>query len=251
MIIVDDGSTDDTELALQPFLEDQRIHYLKKANTGQADSLNVGARSATGEFITFLDSDDEAYPDWLATVANNIQADTGMLCAGAIRRFADGTCVKEGMKNYRVFGHVVPLKFTCGSLFLRREVFLAVGGYDASLQANIQTDLGYRVLSYFRNEYYKIVIIDAFLVQINIHEGERIRTNWKRIREGGIQFINKHYAFIYENDKKEISNIYAAVAFSCYKLQRKPESVSYLLKAIRHNPLRFVNYVRVIKYALL
>ena len=43
LIIVDDGSTDKTEAVVKNlFLHDPRITYIKKANTGQADSLNVG-----------------------------------------------------------------------------------------------------------------------------------------------------------------------------------------------------------------
>lgn len=42
LIIVDDGSTDDTEKTMVPFLTDSRIRYFKKQNSGQADCLNYG-----------------------------------------------------------------------------------------------------------------------------------------------------------------------------------------------------------------
>ena len=251
LIIVDDGSTDNTEQAIQPYLVDNRIKYFKKPNSGQADSLNKGSLQATGDYITFLDSDDEAYPGWLQTVHDHIQQDTGILCAGAVRKFPDGSMVQEGMNEFHFFGETFHLKFTCGSLFIKRSVFEDIGGYDASLRSNIQTDLGYRLLAYLKNTALKAVVINEYLVQINIHEGERIRTNWKRIREGGIQFINKHYSFMYENDRKEIANVYSTIAFSSYKLRKRSESLRYMMKAIRHNPVRWVNYMRVVKYAFL
>jgi glycosyltransferase involved in cell wall biosynthesis len=251
LIIVDDGSTDGTGQAIQPFLTDKRIRYMKKHNSGQADSLNYGVMQAKGDFITFLDSDDEAYPNWLEVVSGNIKADTGILCSGAIRKFANGAMHQEGMSRFRFFGKTYHLKFTCGSLFIRREIFNAINGYDASLSANIQTDLGYRLLTYLRQSSFLPVVVEEYLVQINIHEGERIRTNWKKRREGGIQFIKKHYDFIYDNDRKEIANIYSSIAFSSYKLRRRVESVLFLIKAIRHDPLRWINYMRVFKYGLL
>jgi glycosyltransferase involved in cell wall biosynthesis len=251
LIIVDDGSTDGTEQAVKPFLADNRIRYIKKENTGQADSLNRGAQLATGDYITFLDSDDEAYPSWLQMVTEHIKEDTGIACAGAVRKFSDGSMIREGMKTFRFFGETFHLKFTCGSLFIKRSVFLAIGGYDATLKSTIQTDLGYRLLMYLKNTKLQAVGINEHLVQINIHEGERIRTNWKKRREGGIQFIEKHYRFIYENDRKEIANIYSTIAFSSYKLRNRSESVQYLIKAIRHNPLGWINYMRVFKYAFL
>src|SRR5215217_5202065 len=88
LIVIDDGSTDDTEQVMQTYLTDSRIKYVKKENTGQAHSLNVGSTYVTREFMTFLDSDDEAYPNWLETVYNNIKEDTGIACSGAIRRLA-------------------------------------------------------------------------------------------------------------------------------------------------------------------
>ncbi|MDF2189660.1 glycosyltransferase family A protein [Paraflavitalea sp. CAU 1676] len=249
LIIVDDGSTDNTEAALKPYLADTRIRYIKKHNSGQADSLNTGAAQARGEFITFLDSDDEAYPDWLKTVHEHVKEDSGIICVGAMRKYPDGSMVREGMNQFRFFGKTIYLKFTCGSLFIRRDIFTSIRGYDATLKSNIQTDLGYRLLVYLRNSRLNAVVVNAYLVQINVHEGDRIRTNWKRRREGGIQFIEKHYGFIYENDPKEIANIYGTIAYSSYKLRHRGESVKYLFKAIRHNPVRWVNYMRVVKYA--
>lgn len=250
LIIVDDGSTDDTEQVIKTYLSDSRIRYVKKTNSGQAPSLNVGASYAKGDYITFLDSDDEAYPNWLEVVAANLKDNTGILCVGAMRKFPDGTILTEGMNVFRLFGKIWKLKFTCGSLFIKRTVFEAIGGYDADLKANIQTDLGYRLLSYIRTTNLDAVVLNDYLVQINAHDGDRIRNNWKKRRDGSIQFINKHYRFIYENDRKEISNIYSSIAFSSYKLKERSESVRYLIKAIKHNPLHFINYIRILKYGL-
>jgi hypothetical protein len=157
---------------------------------------------------------------------------------------------REGLSDYRLFGGTMKLKFTCGSLFIRREVFTAVGGYDAQLRSNIQTDLGYRLVSWLRSSPFRIVTIDEYLVQINVHEGPRIRTNWRKMMEGGIQFLQKHYQFIRENNPKDISNICSTIAFSSYKLHKRRRSVYYLLRAIRHNPLRWRNYMRLLKYGL-
>lgn len=251
LIIVDDGSTDNTEEVLKPYLSDPRISYVRKENSGQAGSLNVGIARAKGEFITFLDSDDHAYEHWLDTVQKNIRPDTGAVCVAAIRKLADGTMVNEPMNEFKLFGETLRLKFTCGSLFTRNEQLKAIGGYDAALRSNIQTDLGYRLITHLRERKLQVVVLDDHLVQINIHPGERIRTNWRRMRDGGVQFLNKHYQFIYQNNKKEIADICATIAFSNYKLSERAQSVKYLLKAIRHNPRRAINYLRIIKYSFL
>jgi glycosyltransferase involved in cell wall biosynthesis len=58
-IIVDDGSTDDTESILLPYLKaDRRLLYFKQHNKGVSAARNLGLKYATGSFIQFLDADD-------------------------------------------------------------------------------------------------------------------------------------------------------------------------------------------------
>ena len=252
MIIIDDGSTDNTEqIVKELFLKDERIKYFKKPNTGQADSLNVGASKASGEFLTFLDSDDEAYPNWLEVVNKNIKADTSVLCIAAMRKMMNGKMVKEHMCRWKFFGEMVRYKFTCGSLFLKKHILFDIGGYDPKMRCNIQTDLGYRLLAYLKTTNQKIVAVDEYLVQINLHDGPRIRTNWEKRRDGTKQFLSKHYDFIAENMPGDIISSYAIIAFSNYKLRKRKESLQYLLKVIKLNPMVPGNYFRVIKYAFL
>jgi glycosyltransferase involved in cell wall biosynthesis len=60
VIVIDDGSTDDTETVIQPFLD--RILYLQTENGGPAHARNIGMRAATGRYLAFLDSDDLYLP---------------------------------------------------------------------------------------------------------------------------------------------------------------------------------------------
>lgn len=64
LIIVDDGSTDDTESVVRNF-QDKRLSYYKKENGERAAARNFGNSKATGDYITFFDSDDILYPNHL------------------------------------------------------------------------------------------------------------------------------------------------------------------------------------------
>ena len=92
----------------------------------------------------------------------------------------NGTMVKEHMCRWKFFGETVRYKFTCGSLFLKKHILFDIGGYDPEMRCNIQTDLGYRLLAYLKKTNQKIVAVDEYLVQINLHDGPRIRTNWEK-----------------------------------------------------------------------
>ncbi len=66
MLIVDDGSTDNTEEIVKPFLDDERIKFYKNPNhDGAAEARNYALRMAKGKWIAFLDSDDVWYPQKL------------------------------------------------------------------------------------------------------------------------------------------------------------------------------------------
>lgn len=67
-IIVDDGSTDDTNSQVLPYLKAYpQIKFIRKIHSGEVLSKNEGIGSSTGKFVSFLDSDDEYNPTHLET----------------------------------------------------------------------------------------------------------------------------------------------------------------------------------------
>jgi glycosyltransferase involved in cell wall biosynthesis len=67
LIVVDDGSLDNTQSTVAAIL-DNRVHYLYKENGERGAARNYGARHARGQYINFFDSDDEMYPNHLRIV---------------------------------------------------------------------------------------------------------------------------------------------------------------------------------------
>lgn len=58
ILVIDDGSTDNTEETLKKFLDNNKIIYIKKENGGPASARNMGIELSKGEYVAFLDSDD-------------------------------------------------------------------------------------------------------------------------------------------------------------------------------------------------
>jgi glycosyltransferase involved in cell wall biosynthesis len=67
LIVVDDGSTDETESALAA-IADPRLHTLRIDHAGASAARNVGLQRATGELIAYLDDDNAMHPGWLKSV---------------------------------------------------------------------------------------------------------------------------------------------------------------------------------------
>jgi len=71
IIIVDDGSTDDSLAVARRWAErDARVRIIASENGGQLSAFNAGFTAATGDILTFLDADDEYLPGWLARLAD-------------------------------------------------------------------------------------------------------------------------------------------------------------------------------------
>lgn len=76
LIIVDDGSTDDTRLVSDYFVRlDRRISYLYKNNGGQGSARNLGIKVAKGDYVLLLDSDDYLLPNMLEELSNYLNRD--------------------------------------------------------------------------------------------------------------------------------------------------------------------------------
>ena len=72
IIIVDDGSNDNTEDIVNA-ISDDRVHYYKKNNEERGAARNFGLKLAKGNYINFFDSDDLAYPNHLAIAIKTIE----------------------------------------------------------------------------------------------------------------------------------------------------------------------------------
>ena len=73
LLIVDDGSTDNTQEIVHPYLADDRVRYFKIKNSERGAARNFGVKKSKGDYITFLDSDDIFLPWHLISAAKKIE----------------------------------------------------------------------------------------------------------------------------------------------------------------------------------
>lgn len=78
IIVVDDGSTDDTNIMIAEYID--KIRYIKKDNSGVSDARNVGIREATGDYLCFVDADDYISPQLSTYIAEAIKAMPDIVC---------------------------------------------------------------------------------------------------------------------------------------------------------------------------
>jgi glycosyltransferase involved in cell wall biosynthesis len=127
-VIIDDGSTDSTPLVIQALARDPRVVTKRTEKSGIGTALNTGLDLATGDFIAFLDADDEYTPHHISSHLKMMEAhpETDILWGG-LEVIADS---EDDMLVPNVeagFGFISIHECVAqGTLFVRRHVFDAV-----------------------------------------------------------------------------------------------------------------------------
>lgn len=146
LIIVDDGSTDLTREVVSPYLRDGRIVYVRQDHRGHSSARNRALAIARGSIITYLDSDNVALPDFLATVAGAFVDDlTTDFVYGALLTRHHGDV--SGAIFWEPFDRDTLLRqnfIDLNAVAHRRVLYERYGGFDESLERLTDWDLALR-----------------------------------------------------------------------------------------------------------
>jgi len=148
LIVVDDGSTDETARSVASY--GGRVRYLYQENRGPAAARNTGVRAAEGEFIAFLDSDDRFAPEKLAVQQAAMAARPEYLISHTDEIwYRRGELLHQKKKHFRphgfIFGECLKLCVVgMSTVMLRREFFEKVGYFDEELPCCEDYDLWLR-----------------------------------------------------------------------------------------------------------
>ncbi len=158
IIIVDDGSKDNTEEIIQPLLKNRNIRYFKQLNAGVSVARNKGALKAKGEYLIFLDSDDELNVDALKNYDELINSTT------KVGFFSSGLIAPNWKKLPRLDPNISSSKYLNipGSFGIKKNVFDEIGGYDLNLKHSENWEMTARALNYCEERHYAISHQDEY-----------------------------------------------------------------------------------------
>lgn len=245
VIVVDDGSTDCTANILRSFKEKfgSRIYYIYQENAGVNAARNRGISCSNGDYIAFLDADDEWISDKIEKQLNAIQADVkvGMVGCGYKWINDEGIILAHEVgpvppSQDMLIQHLLLRSFNFGgssSVLIRKQCFLTIGFFDEILHGSEDRDMWLRIVK----QYTAVNIPDVCTI-IHYHD-DNSHTNYTKMLRSHFQFIRKHY--VQESMKKRlraISYAYLDAAREAANKNHRVYLLFYSMAAILFYPLK-------------
>lgn len=248
LIIVDDNNPDtdyrkQTEMCMKQFENIKCIRYIKhEYNKNGSAARNTGIAAATGDYIAFLDSDDEYMPERLKLCVKALEECKGSKYAGVYtgckitrngKLVRNRTDIKSG--NFIVQTLAAGFPLSSGSnLFMKADVVRELGGFDTAFRRHQDYEF---LVRYFR-KYSLIAIPEVLLIKNELGTN---RQNVDSFYNTKRQYISKYFADIQKLSKSEKKYIYAehylslqSTAFSEHKIQK---FMHFTLKSIIKRPI--------------
>ena len=144
LIIVDDGSTDQTNKIVNKYLKDERVHYLnQETNQGVSVARNIGLQESKGRYIAYLDSDNTYNPNFISFAIEFLEKNKNFdLVYGSLLTELHGEenkpiFFKEFSREMLLKGNYIDLN----TVIHRRKLYELLGGFDETLTRMTDWDL--------------------------------------------------------------------------------------------------------------
>ncbi len=256
ILVIDDGSTDNTAAVIQS-ISDKRVNYYKKENAERGAARNYGAQLAKGDYINFFDSDDVAYPNHLATANKLIDSNPDVFHLGYDIKNVDGTITRIPTKitdiNKQIIGGNL---LSCNGVFIKSTIAKSYPfSEERILSASEDYLLWLQLAAVFKFEYNNTVTSTI----INHEQRSVIAINKESLIARQELFLNKaladkniksSYAKYFPKLKAEV---YSYIALHLALSDEKQTAISYFKNAIKSD-VSFVlrrRFLAIIKHLLL
>ena len=254
LIIIDDCSQDNTDQIVKS-ADDGRIKHLKHTrNKGSAAAKNMGLKHASGQYIAFLDDDDEwlpgklqkqveiieRLPDRVGIVYSNIQKIlNNEKIPITTPRFMpeDGIAHKEILEGTKCNIHIQ-------TALIKKECFEKAGKFDEALPRAVDYDLFIRL-----SKHYLFYHIDECSAVRYAGPGN-ISSNKEFKVTSRILMLQKYYEDIKALGARALSDKLYNIGIAAYRCRNNPLAREYLVKSIKAFPFRMNAYFTLLRVLL-
>lgn len=237
VIVVDDGSTDDTRQRLAAY--GSRIRYIWQSNSGLSAARNTGIREARGDWVAFLDADDIWHHDKTARqlAAAHTLGQPALIGSRGVDALPDELPVEPSVRSLGVSDFLLSLPVGPSGTIVRREAFESAGLFDESLRSVEDRDMWLRLAARF-----PAVEVDCPCWWYRTHAGQmhrhaaRMAANYRAVLEG---FFEHHTQFA-PLRAMSLSYMEADLAWSYYLEGDRGAALAGLLRSLWLHPAAYL-----------
>lgn len=229
-IVMDDGSTDNSELVVKNFIESEpRVKYFYQKNAGVCVARNNAVKHAVGDYILFVDSDDLISREFVELCVKELDADTDVkLVSCNFRKFG------KYKKNFKVEDFALPKlmghNLWINACMIRKIDFERVGGYNVKMKDGLEDwDLWLTILE----DGGKVKKLEGY------HYFYRIRGNSRNDGTKSEEKLRTLRKQIWENHLDLYSRVYCS-PFDSEEYLRIANSYEYKIGKFIFKPVRFL-----------
>ena len=257
-IVIDGGSTDESDDVVKSFQKDKRLKYVKlNENRKVFLNYNYGASLATGKYINYLDSDDEYLPDKIEkqiALIETLPEEYGMVyCWMTIFDSSKNNAFiqvhKAELKGFvPIEASIKPCVSGTPTLLIRKNAFDAVGGFDGEAEMTTDWEFCARFCHKWKVDYVPESLVNVYVNHIYDRLSTQMRYN-PAFRKSRIA-MHEHYLDEFRDtfDKRIGSRWYnyKSLAFFCFKDHDVRKTLKYAFLYVVNVIENFV-YERIIK----
>jgi glycosyltransferase involved in cell wall biosynthesis len=252
LIIVDDGSTDNTTALVTEFLTDKRISYIKTVNCGVSAARNQGAELAKGDYFCFLDADDFFYPKNLSKKVESLFNNPTVALVHSDVQMTDETGKITQEINSGLAGNDLHLELLLwkrcvvpapSSIMVRKDVFYSVGKWDTEFSTAADQDFFIRVAVKHKIERINEILTGYRIVNSSM---SRNAASFEKDHLGVFYKAKKNGLFPNASfERKCFANLHLMIAATWWNQNKKTSKIlKHLFFAFKYSPLEILNKIR-------
>lgn len=240
LIVIDDGSTDDTRNKLEKYNSDERFKCIHQENQGQSIARNKGLSIAEGEFIAFLDSDNI----WLP---GKLEKQVGIINENPSFDIFYGDCIvinEKGIETSRAnmsrySGNITKYLIkdnyvSMNTTLTRKKCFDEIGGLSGKVRVGDDYELWLRLSTKFRFKY-----IPEYFVKYRVMDDQISTDKYRRFdsNESVLQAFFKKYPESVTVAEKKRARSYFYIRKARYEISEHffMRSISNIFNALKHD----------------
>lgn len=244
LLIIDDGSTDNSKEIAASYISDERVRYIYQRNRGFSAAINKGIQESSGSLIGFVGQDDLWQPDKLELQvkyfgkhknidlvrSNYYSIDSEGRITRLIKAKVPSFSSRQKMVEYLFLNNYIGFE----SVLVKKKCFDEVGLFDERMVGFSDHDMWLRIAGSFDVGY-----LDLPLVKKREHEFRLSKVRLDGVLKDEFLLVKKaidRYPLLKKVERKKLASLYYAWGIALLQKRHIKEAEQKLLKAIRCQP---------------